>query len=513
MTTLFKQRENYANLIGKSIAALKLEIPFKNVSSRLLYRHVFTPDQCQYYGGKTSDSEKNESMLLDVIKELETSDKPDDTFKIFIDSLKRSGCETTAQLLSDGFTIEPPSHYFKLPRYVEEPKLNNSRFKQYVGEASRLGTFRIFEPQNGRVDVRELAHCGFFYEGPKDACRCFYCGTIVRNWPACPNPIDIHAQHNINCDWLITVHRFYNGYGYTSPTLNRLQMSTAEQQYDCDVFENVLKLVSTKVVERHDINNFFQTLNCYPGDIQRCTERKAFGTYSLLKEWYDVHKKQEKVFDHLATALCNSGIKHKYQLDYALIFGKGRVLDENSSEESMGMCYTPVHNMDTLLVNLARYMHGVDQVRRLGDSLNLFNVTPFIARNRKGISYQGTLDMLRKWRQHETNDMQYVILKSAVMSCDIQGDGMHVIQLQNLWKQYEIQFPHQALLIKRDVLSPQMLDDDDDERACVICLDNKRNILIVPCHHLCLCNRCSHTIKEECPLCRGPVNKKILVYN
>ena len=49
-----------------------------------------------------------------------------------------------------------------------------------------------------------------------------------------------------------------------------------------------------------------------------------------------------------------------------------------------------------------------------------------------------------------------------------------------------------------------------NQQKCVICMDEVMTDLIVPCNHFCLCETCAFPEKqklEECPICRGPVEK------
>lgn len=52
-------------------------------------------------------------------------------------------------------------------------------------------------------------------------------------------------------------------------------------------------------------------------------------------------------------------------------------------------------------------------------------------------------------------------------------------------------------------------DDLDDEEACVICLAERRDTVLVPCGHVVLCQDCCTDVMDggskECPVCRVPI--------
>jgi hypothetical protein len=49
------------------------------------------------------------------------------------------------------------------------------------------------------------------------------------------------------------------------------------------------------------------------------------------------------------------------------------------------------------------------------------------------------------------------------------------------------------------------------ETICVICMEHRRNIILMPCNHICICSYCGINI-PECPVCRTPVNSQMNVY-
>merc|ERR1719491_805298 len=45
-----------------------------------------------------------------------------------------------------------------------------------------------------------------------------------------------------------------------------------------------------------------------------------------------------------------------------------------------------------------------------------------------------------------------------------------------------------------------------DNHLCVICIERDKNILLLPCKHLCLCSKCFHVNNlTECPMCRTKI--------
>lgn len=61
----------------------------------------------------------------------------------------------------------------------------------------------------------------------------------------------------------------------------------------------------------------------------------------------------------------------------------------------------------------------------------------------------------------------------------------------------------------------RLLEEEKAEKLCVICMDRKRNIILLHCQHLILCNICVSTILEDsalCPVCRRVIFDVITVY-
>lgn len=53
----------------------------------------------------------------------------------------------------------------------------------------------------------------------------------------------------------------------------------------------------------------------------------------------------------------------------------------------------------------------------------------------------------------------------------------------------------------------------EDDRCCVVCQELPKCIVLLPCSHVCLCERCGLLEAVSlCPLCRGPVSGRVRVF-
>jgi len=68
-------------------------------------------------------------------------------------------------------------------------------------------------------------------------------------------------------------------------------------------------------------------------------------------------------------------------------------------------------------------------------------------------------------------------------------------------------------------LLQQRLDQERERSLCVICQDQVKSVLVLPCRHMCMCVDCARTVvrgthnqRRICPLCRGNIRVVMNVY-
>ncbi|KAB0795590.1 hypothetical protein PPYR_12429 [Photinus pyralis] len=55
-------------------------------------------------------------------------------------------------------------------------------------------------------------------------------------------------------------------------------------------------------------------------------------------------------------------------------------------------------------------------------------------------------------------------------------------------------------------------DELSDSQLCVVCKVNPKEVILLPCGHVCLCEDCSEEITDLCPICREVIDKQTAAY-
>jgi E3 ubiquitin-protein ligase MUL1 len=51
-----------------------------------------------------------------------------------------------------------------------------------------------------------------------------------------------------------------------------------------------------------------------------------------------------------------------------------------------------------------------------------------------------------------------------------------------------------------------------EDQRCVVCLLNPKEVIVLPCGHVCLCEECAIKIKAQCPICRARIETKAAAF-
>lgn len=52
----------------------------------------------------------------------------------------------------------------------------------------------------------------------------------------------------------------------------------------------------------------------------------------------------------------------------------------------------------------------------------------------------------------------------------------------------------------------------NEKNACILCYDNEKDIVLLPCSHLAICRQCKQFINDLCPICRRKIDDSFQIY-
>ncbi|KAM0734939.1 Mitochondrial E3 ubiquitin protein ligase 1 [Formica fusca] len=91
------------------------------------------------------------------------------------------------------------------------------------------------------------------------------------------------------------------------------------------------------------------------------------------------------------------------------------------------------------------------------------------------------------------------------------------IMARRYWKNKQeqrlVEQLRQTLETSRQERRQRVRDRDlREDQICVVCNTNAREIILLPCGHVCICEDCSASINNNCPICRTEITQRAAAY-
>jgi len=124
------------------------------------------------------------------------------------------------------------------------------------------------------------------------------------------------------------------------------------------------------------------------------------------------------------------------------------------------------------------------------------------------------------YNQLNNTDIIFTQVEFNSNTIEIKVNGYHITLL---YKVGIIEYKDVIKLLLKDLLKnyiyvePQIEQKSESkseqkvENLCVICCDNKYNIIINPCNHICVCDNCIGKI-NKCPICRVKITSNTKIF-
>uniref|UniRef100_A0A069DSX6 RING-type E3 ubiquitin transferase n=1 Tax=Panstrongylus megistus TaxID=65343 RepID=A0A069DSX6_9HEMI len=120
--------------------------------------------------------------------------------------------------------------------------------------------------------------------------------------------------------------------------------------------------------------------------------------------------------------------------------------------------------------------------------------------------------LLRKLEEQKTTYRWLTLLFGGI------GVVLTVIITRKWWLERQAKFREEELKRKLDASRKERRqnartgDEIPENERCVVCRENPKEIIILQCGHVCICEDCSEVITTDCPVCRSPITTKAAAF-
>lgn len=134
----------------------------------------------------------------------------------------------------------------------------------------------------------------------------------------------------------------------------------------------------------------------------------------------------------------------------------------------------------------------------------------FTKQNKQLVEELTSLNLQLQTQDTQINSMEEVIKRLRGDEKMLAGYGIEDCEaLEN-----ELKASLSRVEKRKAVLIRSQIEAQKEQRLCVICQENEKTVVLLPCRHLCLCDGCSvHSALDMCPLCREAIVHKISVFS
>ncbi|XP_074640776.1 baculoviral IAP repeat-containing protein 3-like [Tubulanus polymorphus] len=377
-------------------------------------------------------------------------------------SLGRSASSVLSRGTGSQSSVDP-----RIGRILETPK-----HPEYLQPSARMETFHNWPMTNSQSPMA-LVECGLYYSGRADNVRCFFCDGGLRNWEPTDDPWIEHCRWFPQCGFL-------------------------HQRKGTDFVKNVLDQYSDQASA---MNEYLVSggLDIPPCDSSAAQQNEDIFPYMNNDRASDAAVELDHS-EHSNVVFRVQAREIRARLDRAIV---RRVLD---------MGYN---------IALVKYVL-CKQLRETGDDFNsaqqlleaLFELEPLVMQ--KGVSYfeqrvEEELDDRPKQTKKNTGSTANENSKTGGGSSE---DSNRSVQAGDLLNHGKVSKEKAETTVVKDVHK----DDENDEirklkeeLMCKICMDNKADIVFLPCGHLVSCRGCAPAMKK-CPICRANIRGTVRTF-
>ena len=246
-----------------------------------------------------------------------------------------------------------------------------------------------------------------------------------------------------------------------------------------------------------------EELEKYEGDLNFAINDRNFNTMTCQIE--NKNKKHVRLFSDSLFYVSKKKNEHEKEIGF---FKKFLYVTKSFLLEFFTFKHFTIRYEESEIV-----LKSNEFIRVFGDVF--FNKANKSLRIEPKIVFSSLQNVIRNKAQHlsflENKMLFYVALFMLYWELRILK-GKHII---NLAQKISNGFFHKKniLFYDRNKIDLQTLQANKSEVKCIVCMERVREIVLKPCNHMLLCERCLYKLQElKCPLCRQKIYDIIVVF-
>jgi len=177
-------------------------------------------------------------------------------------------------------------------------------------------------------------------------------------------------------------------------------------------------------------------------------------------------------------------------------------------DQSSLYCDEDILKAEAWYNQLQKKKHGHDEIiERLQEEITFLRQTETTYREAAKDAEEAILILEAKCKELEIEKNDFY---KNIDQCLHQGSlsKMSIDELESIEEKLRV-ILDLVITAKTNKLSQQA-----ENRSCVICQEEPKTVLLMPCRHLCVCNACSNNHHlQKCPLCRNEITERITVFS
>ena len=330
------------------------------------------------------------------------------------------------------------------------------KFSHHITVESRIKTFTKW-PENMTQKPIELSEAGFFYHGVSDHTTCYHCGGGIRNWENEDDPWEEHARWYPDCLHI----SLFKGKEFIDEIFKKKPPVTRSVIIKDDKPEIVTKKSNIYIEDR------FVPLSEI--DSNRLMEYDIIEDRSVSLSEIDLNRLME--YDIIEAA-----IRSGYESD-VIKLALVRTL------ERTGTTFTSTKHCLDAISNIVNEKNGKDRKIPGEESKDVVGC--------------------RKERKNAENEI-YVNFRNLKIyrreGQNYDNNGNYNNQ-KNYFELHDCENDNENQTISQDVKEKNTIFEANQ---CTICMDDKLEIVFIPCKHMISCHKCACKLKN-CPNCRKKI--------